>query len=74
MNSLIRKCTLVYQYSFPIYVWHMWIVAIYNILTFRKIAADRTMEMAVNGISDLAKTIADVGTADEELCRLEHMH
>ena len=30
------------------------------------------MEMAANRISDLAKTIADVGTADEELCRFEH--
>ena len=45
---------------------------------FRKIAAERslfhrTMEMAANRISDLAKTIADVGTAEEELCRFEHV-
>ena len=31
------------------------------------------MEMAANRISDLAKTIADVGTAEEELCRFEHV-
>ena len=31
------------------------------------------MEMAANRISDLAKTIADVGTADEKLCRFDHV-